>query len=233
MTTELMLAAAAANDPSRDPWVLVGVPVAVALITGLLTGGAGIAVALLTSKRQAGIAAADRAAANEREQLSRDAADEREQRARDAVRHQASLDRADQLRQRREDVHESITAAISEHAGAYANVIRQAKQMDSHAGQLVARPPRAQLVRTLSQLVNRLGEQELYSDVIGMLAAGDRYVSITDSPKVLGILQERLDFWFLGRRDTTETRRHLRADAEGMAVGVLPTEAMPEALPDQ
>jgi hypothetical protein len=254
-------APAPASTASGTPWVLVAslVTGVVAIVVALYGGRVQARVARESAERQAKIAADDRREARYREDRARADEREREERNREDQRERDERARADQeardhqaredQRQRderareeqrvredrieRAEVHEAISAELSLLNGKYADLTREVKRTGGH--QLVgdALPDSGPLLRALNRLVVRLGELDLWNDVIGYYGTALEQAKIADTYLVIATLQERLAAWFLGTRDTIETRRLLRGDAQRAAAGILPTAAPQDDLPTE
>lgn len=188
MTIDAVLAA---YEPSKDLRLLIGVPVSVALITGLLTGTAGIVVALLSGRRQAQLAAKAQKAQAE---LATQAQEAQAQLASDeqrAARQREDRERRELQRRERADVHDAIIAATL--------------QFSNESVEQVPPPEASRMVaRALSGILSRLGNGPVYYAAVGLLNEADQYASHKERMVVLGALIIHLDEWFLGQRSSAE-----------------------------
>jgi predicted nucleic acid-binding Zn-ribbon protein len=185
---------------STAPWVVVA-----ALITGI----AAIGVAFITSNKQAKIARDTAKTQAEVAAAERDAARDREDRARDDQ-------RTREERKERADVHDAVTVAMYELNGQYRLVIKEIDQQAHNHLHVPEHPSYVPFLRALSNIMTRLGEDRLYYTSIEFIGNVMQYGAVRWAPNLLGVLQERLDEWFLGRSSTTETIRLLKEHTVGL-----------------
>jgi len=182
----------AASTPAPQP-SLAPTPTLLGLVAaglpGLLTGIAAVSVALIGLR----IAARDRRESREREERARQQAEKRDE-----------LDRAERQRFERADVHAAIIAETFKLGLKYSETRRNGAGSRTSTDSKGPFPSGRDLARAMSGILVRLGDEQLYYSALAYLTAAQSLVDPADHSKSLGVLQVRLDEWFLGQRSSPE-----------------------------
>jgi hypothetical protein len=125
-------------------------------------------------------------------------------------------DREEDLRRERTDAYEDIIAEVARYAEAM-NATTRGKLPGEH----ISYPSQAQLRRALGKLTTRMGDPELFELCLASLQYGVK-LPAEQFVGVLGTIQERLDFWFVGKRSLEDTKAALTSDIAHYATGKMP-----------
>lgn len=190
----LLAAKVAPPDPTHNIWVVVGVPVLVALI------GAAAAVAVAWRASRSSVKNGD----SDRKQALGLAREAKAARARD--------ERAETL--------ELIVGQIASLAAQYVDLVRAETAAGSSADKTVYHPHRAALVQALSRIMSRHRDEDVYLGLVGWLHAGVKNLPVAQGAEMLGIFQARVSAWHLEKGTSAALVAILEREEAAMNAGV-------------
>lgn len=196
-----LIAAEKAQDITQNVWVVVGVPVLVALI------GAAAAVGVAWCASRSAVVNADR---------------DRQQAILLAERIEASEKRTE-----RAETYEIIVGEIAALAARYSETIRAAQAM----GRATAdHPNRAPLVRALARITSRHDGEDVNLALVEWLHHATQGIDLAQGPEMLGMFQSRLAAWYLKKGSDLEVIEMLdkqtAALKDGAALGYVDRDNM-------
>jgi hypothetical protein len=212
MFSWVVVAAAFAPEKASDPVSAAWVTGSIALAVGVASAVTTVLVTWLTLRARSRDLAKDREAAEKRWVDEQAAARDREER-----------DRVEAHRIERAEAYEDIIHELAAFTREVNAEIARVRPIWEASGKPVAfkYPNHTGVLRALSKFTTRMGLPEMFEATSKCLQWG-RELDALNYPSVVGILQERIDLWFVERRSLDETLALLALDAESYGRGELP-----------